>query len=325
MAIKVGKGGITFLGIKRHRNGTLEIFCGLDKDPTEEEPFKYYKFEKGMGLVMPTQHNSIYQKATPGAWSNMFTMSGGGDWEVVAKAFYPVLPDGNYQQVQFIAWQDEDNYVRINCQDNRRRTEPFYEKAGAAVNQNANAVNDAIPLDEDGTMTCYFKINKAGNTYTLSYSEDGLDWKSGGVYEAALSNVKVAVFCTQDYQPTQSNYKTPVELAFEYVAVTSRDGKAVRSDAETLTWAAQNAADYIAADLPAETTEALSYVAPHGYTVEFISDDPAIIAADGTVTPGQDANVTVQVKVSEGDTYIYAVTSDGSVSSPRIHIIVRGG
>ena len=29
MAIKVGKGGITFLGIKRHRNGTLEFFCGF--------------------------------------------------------------------------------------------------------------------------------------------------------------------------------------------------------------------------------------------------------------------------------------------------------
>ena len=273
------------------------------KDPTEEEPYKYYRFDKGVGLVMPTQHNSIYQKATPGAWSNMFTMSGGGDWEVVAKAFYPLLPDGNYQQVQFIAWQDEDNYVRINCQDSRRRTEPFYEKAGTAVNQNNNAVNNAIPLAEDGTMTMYFKINKAGNTYTLSYSEDGLEWKSGGVYEAALTNVKVAVFCTQDYQPTQSNYKTPVELAFEYVAVTSRNGEAVRTDAETLTWAAQNAADYIAADLPAETAEDLVLSpAPHGYTVELSSSDPAVIAADGKVTPAESAkDVVVTVKVSEGD------------------------
>ena len=273
------------------------------KDPTEEEPYKYYRFDKGVGLVMPTQHNSIYQKATPGAWSNMFTMSGGGDWEVVAKAFYPILPDGNYQQVQFIAWQDEDNYVRINCQDSRRRTEPFYEKAGTAVNQNNNAVNNAIPLAEDGTMTMYFKINKAGNTYTLSYSEDGLEWKSGGVYEAALTNVKVAVFCTQDYQPTQSNYKTPVELAFEYVAVTSRDGKAVRSDAETLTWAAQNAANYIAADLPSATAEDLVFSpAPHGYTVEISSSDPAVIAADGKVTATETAkDVVVTVKVSEGD------------------------
>jgi hypothetical protein len=108
--------------------------------------------DKGVGLVMPTQHNSIYQKATPGAWSNMFTQPAAGDWEVVAKAFYPAVPDGNYQQVQFIAWQDEDNYVSINCQDNRRRTEPFYERAGTAVNQNANAVNNAISVAEDGSI-----------------------------------------------------------------------------------------------------------------------------------------------------------------------------
>ena len=285
------------------------------KDPTEEEPFKYYRFEQGLGLVMPTQHNSIYQRATPGAWSNMFTMPGGGDWEVVAKAFYPAIPQGNYQQVQFIAWQDEDNYVRINCQDARQRIEPFYEKNGTAVNQNGNALNDAIGAAEDGSMTCYFKINKSGSVYTISYSEDGKEWKSGGVYEAALTNVKVAVFCTQDYQPTQSNYMEPVELAFEYVAVTGLDGENVRTDDEVLTWAAQNAADYIAAGLPAEASEDLVLsAAPHGYSVELITDNAAI-SADGKVAqPEKTANVSVQVKVSEGDTS--AVSAPVTVKVP---------
>ncbi|MBE7006895.1 MAG: hypothetical protein E7424_07095, partial [Ruminococcaceae bacterium] len=304
------------------------------KDPTEEEPFKYYKFEKGVGLVMPTQHNSIYQKATPGAWSNMFTMSGGGDWEVVAKAFYPAVPQGNYQQVQFIAWQDEDNYVRINCQDSRQRIEPFYEKAGTAVNQNGNALNNAISAAEDGTMTMYFKINKAGNTYTITYSEDGKEWKSGGVYEADLTNVKVAVFCTQDYQPTQSNYVEPVELAFEYVAVTGLNGETVKTDEEMLTWAAQNAADYIAADLPARTTEDLVLSpAPHGYTVELDTSDLTVIAANGKVTqPDKTVVVDVTVAVTEGDTTAFATKairvdgkSSASVNTEALEAAIAAG
>ena len=284
--------------------------------PDPDDAWSYYRFEQGLGLVMPTQHNSIYQTSTPNQWKNMFTMPAEGDWDVIAKAFYPKTTTGKYQQVQYIAWQDEDNYVRINCQQNLRM-EPFYENNGRAVNQNGNV--STATANADGSATFYFRIQRTGNTYVLSYNNDvncaPEAWKAGGTYTAPLTNVKIALFATQDYGPSNSDYQEPVELAFEYVAVISANGQAVRTTDEMLAWAAQNAADYMAKSLPASTNENLSVKAPHGYTVEFVSDNAAVIAADGKVTPAAEAkNVKVAVKVTEGNTT--ATSAQVTVSVP---------
>ena len=134
--------------------------------PDPDDAWSYYRFEEGLGLVMPTQHNSIYQTATPNAWKNMFTMPAEGTWDVIAKAYYPKTTTGNYQQVQVIAWQDEDNYVRINCQNNLR-VEPFYETGGRAMNQNGHV--STAKANSDGSATFYFRIQRTGDPYTDTY------------------------------------------------------------------------------------------------------------------------------------------------------------
>lgn len=59
--------------------------------------------------------------------------------------------------------------------------------------------------------------------------------------------------------------------------------------------------------------------------VVFVSEDPDVASISLDEVALNDYLYYRIEAVSEGDTYIYAVTSDGSVSSPRIHIIVSGG
>ncbi len=289
------------------------------KDPTPQRPWTYYRFEEGVGLVMPTQKGSIYmaKQADPqGPWTNVFLMPAQGDWEIITKSFYPQLPKDIYQQTQVFAWQDEDHYIRINCQYNARqnlRVEPANEVGSSRFD--ILDVTYATP-NPDNTATLYYKVNKTGNKYTVSYSTDCKNWVAGGsVDNLNYIDPKFGLFVTQD--DGNDNY---IELSFEYVAVTSRNGQVVKTDEQVLVWAAQNAADYMAAGLPETASETLTVKAPHGYTVEFVTSNPDVIAADGTVTPANDDTaVEVAVKVTEGD--VTATSKMVVVNVPGTHEI----
>ena len=148
---------------------------------------------------------------------------------------------------------------------------------------------------DDGTLTIYFQINKLGNTYTLSYSQDGANFTSMGSVTANYADPKLVLIAGQNTD------NEPVWLNFEYIAITSKDG--VDANSDFLTWARQNVADYIAADLPARTSNDIELSpAPHGYAVTLESSNPAVIAADGKVTPAKETqDVELTVTVTEGE------------------------
>ena len=63
-----------------------------------------YSIDKGSGLRLPTQRYDIY--STGAAWENVFIQPAMGNWEVVAKVFYPNTPTVDYQQAMLLVWQD---------------------------------------------------------------------------------------------------------------------------------------------------------------------------------------------------------------------------
>ena len=271
-----------------------DYFAGgsMSGDWTVEKPLAdEYRLVKGEGLKLLTQAEDIYQGGTD--WHNAFTMPAMGNWQAVVKAFYPISALENYQQLAVVLWQDDDNYIRINLQQSRLLLEPGQETNGTMntnVFQTANAEAAA-----DGTVTVYFRINKLVNDYTLAYSQDGVDFTGLGTVSANYADPKLVLMAGQNSD------NTPVWLNFEYVAITSKDG--VDANSDYLGWARQKVADYIAADLPAETGADITLSpAPHGYSVSLQSSDPEVIAADGKVTPAAgDKTVELTVVVSEGD------------------------
>ena len=159
----------------------------------EREDAEAYSIEKGKGIVMPTQQGDIH--STGGAWKNAFVAPAMGNWQMVAKIVYPHVPTANYQQAMFLVWQDENNYLRMNCQTSNLNMEPGIEINGS-FNGNLGS-GQALPA-EDGTVTLYFMIDKAGNDYTVGYSQDGVNFTKLRTASAKTENCLCRLQGSQD-------------------------------------------------------------------------------------------------------------------------------
>jgi|GEM_PF-611920 len=256
-----------------------------------------YSVETGKGIVMPTQRYDIY--STGAAWKNCFVTPTEGDWKAVTKAVYPKVPTQNYQQAMMLVWQDEDNYIRINCQQSNLSIQPGKETNGSF--SSSGFQQPRAQAAEDGSVTLYWMIDKTGTTYTLSYSQDGLNFTELGSTTAEYEAPKIGLFATSN---TDQGANDPVDVYFEYLAVLGHNGIEEVTPAEMLDWAAQNVADYIFAALPATQVDGDLVLppAPHGYSVEVVCDHPEIIDAEGKFTkPATDTQVSVSLSVTEGD------------------------
>ncbi len=248
-----------------------------------------YSIDKGLGLRLPTQRYDIY--GTGGAWENTFVQPAMGNWEVVAKVFYPNVPTANYQQSMLLVWQDEDNYIRLNCQQSSLKIEPGLETNGSFRSTSGGNAK----VSSDGTVTLYYKIMKEGTTYTLAYSQDGEKFTQLGnpITGVNFKDPKIGMFSTQNSSSTQMN------TYFEYLTVTNLNGVQQKSYQQMLQDAVDNVKDYAAADIPESTYKDIEFAAvPHGYTMYVVSSDTSVIGDDGklnTSEAGKSANLTVTV------------------------------
>jgi len=265
-----------------------------------------YSIEKGFGLRLPTQRYDIY--GTGAAWENVFIQSAVGDWEVVAKVFYPHVPTANYQQAMLLVWEDEDNYIRANCQQSSLRYEPGIERNGSFSSTGSGNAAAA----EDGTVTLYHRIKREGNTYTISVSQDGLNYTQlGSPITADYMFPYIGLFATQN------SSSTPMDTYIEYLAVTSINGVQQMTYQEMLQNAADNVMKYVSEDIPAVISSDIEFApVPHGYSVSVECSDPDVISEDGkAIRPLTDKEVTLTVIVTDGERT--------SVSEP-ITVTVKG-
>ena len=294
---KVAKSFVLHVTTKKISDPITDYFADGDYNESAwtvlNEDKAAYSVTKGAGIVMPTQEADIY--STGGAWKNAFVTPTEGDWKAVTKVVYPKTPTANYQQGMMLVWQDEDNYIRLNCQQSSLRIEPGKETDGSFSSTGFQSPNAQAAAD--GSVTLYFMIEKAGTTYTLSYSQDGLNFTNLGSTTADYASPKIGLFASQN----SSN--EPIDVNFEYLMILGHDGVEEYTPARMLTWAAQNVADYLFADLPAEVNGDLDLTKiPHGYDVTVTCDHPEILDENGKFTkPLTDTQIKVSLTVTEGD------------------------
>ncbi|MDR1135653.1 MAG: glycoside hydrolase family 3 C-terminal domain-containing protein [Clostridiales Family XIII bacterium] len=258
-----------------------------------------YSIEKGKGLILPTQNVDIYQ--TGRAWYNAFIRPGGGNWEVVSKVLYPRMPDTNYQQFMLLVWQDEDNYIKLDCETSSLSLQAAAERNGGVSKfGGGNAIANA-----DGTVTLYFRISKDGDTYLCSYSRDGLNYTELGSTEFHMVDVQIGLFATKN-----STGGTVLDTYCEYLDVTWINGVEQKSYMQMLQDAVDNVLDYVVEDIPATVIDGelpLSPV-PRGYTISLDSSNTDLISNDGVVTAGASGG-TVELGISITDGTVTAAST----------------
>lgn len=209
---------IGVMATKNSTNAVIDTYCQSIKVLSQSTDFTKGKFDgwkienedetdysvvPGEGLRLPTQDNDIYAEGT--GWKNAFLQPVAGDWDVVSKVYYPIGLTASFQQQALLAWQDEDNYIKVDIEyswDGNVKTNMCAEIAGAAA-----GVGEQTPqsVEQGQPLTIYYRIAKVGNDYTGYYSFDGENYVTIGTTTAELNDVHIGLFATMNRDENNTN------------------------------------------------------------------------------------------------------------------------
>ncbi|MDR0570938.1 MAG: glycoside hydrolase family 3 C-terminal domain-containing protein [Clostridiales Family XIII bacterium] len=256
-----------------------------------------WSIEPGKGLRLPTQRYDM--SGTNTAWQDLFARPGGGDWEILAKVYYPEAPGVATQNMGLYVYQDSDNFVKIDARFNANGPRVYVttERAGTASTTYASLPVNAV--DNDGSLTVYYIVTKNGDSYNFRFATNPSSYAnfvSAGTPEIHLVNPQIALLSA-----TNSATAPVIQTYCEYVVYKPLDGFTTWADgylAASLDKAFADAVSVMGANLPESTEGDLEFALPHGYRVEVVSTEPTVIDAQGRVTPAVvDTTVGVSVRV----------------------------
>jgi chitodextrinase len=156
-----------------------------------------YSVVAGKGLILPTQRYDIYSN-NHAAWENVFTRPAAGDWDAVSKVYYPNGLVATYQQQALLAWQDEDNYVKISCQSNGTNGKVTVGIASEKGGTYTGGASKDITTTSGAAININYKLVKVGSTYTGYYSTDGVNYTLVGSVTAGISPNAIGIFATRN-------------------------------------------------------------------------------------------------------------------------------
>jgi beta-glucosidase len=145
-------------------------------------------------LVITPQTGDL--NTTTNTAHNILVQSAPGDWTVTSKLVFSVAPHANNQQGGIIAYQDDDNYLKVDWEFSSgaaRFGETIEDSlSGSPVAQVLTTIPTASIMGAGTTV--WLRMAKRGPIYTTSYSTDGVSFTPIYTTGAALANVKAGVF-----------------------------------------------------------------------------------------------------------------------------------
>jgi beta-glucosidase len=145
-------------------------------------------------LVITSQTGDL--NTTTNTARNILVQSAPGDWTITSKLGFSVAPHANNQQGGIIAYQDDDDYLKLDWEFSSgaaRFAETIEDSlSGSPVAQVLTTIPTASIMGTGTTV--WLRMVKRGPMYTTSYSTDGISFTPIYATGAALANVKAGVF-----------------------------------------------------------------------------------------------------------------------------------
>lgn len=164
------------------------------------------------GLVISTEAGDLYQSHNDA--KNIFVQAADGDWIADTKFTMSDNFKGGYQQIGFLVFQDEDNYIKFSY-ENGNRIKVVRETGGST----AELQSETGGIPAAGT-TMYMRILRSGDEYAFYYSADGLQYKLAGKASLALQTVSLGLEAVNSF----SGNPASIDVAFEYVYISEMTG-----------------------------------------------------------------------------------------------------
>jgi beta-glucosidase len=208
-----------------------------------------WSLSKKTGSLVITSEKGDIVSANNNA-ENILLQSANTDWTIDSKIVYSRKPSGSSQNGGILAYQDDDNFVKLvyRAGGGRRATGGAGGPGGAGgtgvqpgsvelvIEKNGNqssaaTLSMADIIKDDNTLI--LKLEKKGSLYTASCSSDGKNFKTVGTADIMLKDVKagmitcngVAATGTGNFPGAQQQTaqpETPFEVAYDYFHIISK-------------------------------------------------------------------------------------------------------
>jgi len=208
-----------------------------------ENPAHWSLSKKAGSLVITSEKGDI-QAANNNA-ENILLQSANNDWTIESKLVFSRKPSGFSQNGGLLAYQDDDNYVKLVYSAGGGRGFAGFgpdAQSGSVLlvteetgyQKNVATLSMANIIKENNTLI--LKLDKKGSNYTASYSADGKNFKVIGSADIMLKDVKAGIlvcdgvpdprlarFLDMPGMPQQPKEPdTPFEVAFDYFHITNK-------------------------------------------------------------------------------------------------------
>jgi hypothetical protein len=128
---------------------------------------------------------------------NILLQSANTDWTILTRVTFSRKPSANNEQGGLIAWQDDDNFVKLVYRSNPRSFRTRSAILDMIIEDNgnyfslANFRNADVITDNDYSLI--LKLERNGETITGSYSRDGKTYTRIGTTDIILRDAKAGV------------------------------------------------------------------------------------------------------------------------------------
>jgi len=180
---------------------------------------------------------------------NILLQSANTDWTIDSKLVCSRKPSGISQNAGILAYQDDDNFVKLVYRAGGGRRGMGGFGPGAAFGTGTQPGSVELLIENNGYQksvailsmadiikddnTLILKLEKKGNIYTATVSSDGKNFKPAGTADILLKDVKVGMIVCDGVPPSgrsiypgmqqqTSQPETPFEVAYDYFHIINK-------------------------------------------------------------------------------------------------------
>ena len=165
--------------------------------------------------------------------ANVFLQSANTDWTVDTKLTCSETPGMPAQNAGIIAYQDEDNFVKLvySAQMFRRGGQGGGSiQLSSEENGYAKATVNTTP-EGIGNNVVWLRLQKKGDVYTAFYSADGKKFVEAGKLETGLKDIKAGIIACDGVMPSFGGFRRgampmadpkPMTASFDYFRIISK-------------------------------------------------------------------------------------------------------
>ncbi len=214
-------------------SGTL----GKQWNWVRENPTNWSLSKKAGSLLITSGKGDIIEKGNDA--ENILLQSANTDWTIETKIVCSRKPSGFSQNAGLLAYQDDDNFVRLvyRASFGRRGPSTQGEQPGSVelLLESDGEQKSSVMISMEGIIknnnTLIFRLVKKGNTYTAYCSSDGKKFETVGSADMILKDIQAGIIVCDGTVPArmggfgrmpQSNQpETPFEVSFDYFKITN--------------------------------------------------------------------------------------------------------